>query len=297
MATTKDDIFAISRRDVLTLGASGLVLAGAPGVLAAAAPRRIPIALQLYSVRGDCAKDFDGTLAKVAEMGFEGVEFAGYHSYAKNPDGLRKKLDQLKLKAAGTHIGAGSFAPDKLQETVAFHKTIGCRFLIVPGDKRFTDPDGSKEYAKAMTDAAAALKAHGLSCGHHNHTGEFKAADGGKTYWDLFAERTSKDVILQQDMGWTTMAGLVPAELVRRYPGRTKTCHIKPKVPKGVQGKNFIIGQDATDWKSAIRACQEVGGTEWLTVEQEDYPDGLSPLDATKKSLDGLKKILAEMKA
>src|SRR5262249_31063595 len=159
------------------------------GTRVSAAPRRIPLALQLYSVREDCARDFDGTLAKVAAMGFEGVEFAGYHNYAKDPDGLRKKLDQLKLKAAGTHIRAAAFAADKLAETVAFHKTIGCRFLIVAGDRRFTDPEGSKEYAKALNDGAVALKPHGMSCGHHNHTDEFKMADG-KTYWDLFAERT-----------------------------------------------------------------------------------------------------------
>lgn len=290
MATPKHDTFTVSRRDVIKLGASGLVIAAAGPSLAA--PRRLPIALQLWSVRNDLAKDFDGTLAKVAEMGFEGVEFAGYHKYAKDPDGLRKKLDELKLKAEGTHIGAGSFAPDKIKDTIAFHKTIGCRFLVVPGDKRFTDPEGSKEYAKVMNDAAAALKPEGLWCGHHNHTGEFKAIDK-TTYWDLFAQRTSKDVILQQDMGWTSVANLNPAELVRRYPGRTRTCHIKAKVPKGKE----IIGQDSTDWKSAIRACQEVGGTEWLAVEQEDYPNGLSPLEATKKSLEGLKKLLGEMKS
>src|SRR3712207_5432916 len=134
------------RRALLRLGGVGIVALSAPRVVAAPAKRarRIPIAVQLYSVRDACSKDFDGTLKQIAEMGFEGVEFAGYHKYAEDPEGLRKKLDELKLKAAGTHIRAEAFGPDKLKKTIAFHKTIGCRFLIVPGDKRFTDPDKSQ---------------------------------------------------------------------------------------------------------------------------------------------------------
>ncbi len=283
----------ISRRDALKAGALALA-APRIGILQAA-PRKLPIGLQLYSVRADCAKDFDGTLAKVAEMGFEGVEFAGYHSYAGNAEGLRKKLDQLKLKAEGAHLGAGNFAPEKLKQTVAFHKTLGCKFLILPGDGRYTHPEKSKEYAKWITDLAAALKADGMYTGHHNHTKEFEKAPGevDKTYFDLFAERTSKDVIIQQDCGWTVMAGLDPIAMMKKYPGRMRTTHIKPKLPKNSPaGKKALIGQDVTDWKAVVQACGDIGGTEWLVLEQEDYPDGMSPLEATKASLAGLKKLL-----
>jgi sugar phosphate isomerase/epimerase len=281
-----------SRRALLAGGAAGLAgLAGPRLARAAAKPRTIPIALQLWSVRDEVGKDLDGTLKKVAEMGFQGVEFAGYHKYKDDPAGLRKKLDELGLKAAGTHIPAGSFEPDKIGKTIEFHKALGCRFLIVPGDRRFNDPEKSKEYARLLTDAAVALKKEGLFCGHHNHTQEFDKV-GDKTYWDLFAERTSKDVILQQDIGWTTMAGLDPVALVKRHPGRTRTCHIKAKLPKGTQGKRPILGEDVVDWKRVIAALAASGGTEWLVVEQEDYPDGLSPMETTKRSLDGLKKIL-----
>jgi sugar phosphate isomerase/epimerase len=300
----------ISRRRILRFGASGLVLVSAPSFVLAAAKAKskgkagvkpgakaaaLPVALQLYSVRKDCAADFPGTLAKVAEMGFEGVEFAGYHNYEKDPEGLRKKLDELKLKVAGAHVRTDLMMGEAREKTIAFHKAIGCRFLIVPADKRFMDPATAKDYARTMTEIAAALKPHGMFCGYHNHAREMAAAGDAaapeKTHWDLFAERTPKEVILQQDMGWTTVAGLDPAAVVRRHPGRTRSCHIKAKTPKGKE----IIGEDSTDWRSAIRACQEVGSTEWLILEQEDYPDGLSPLDATKKSLAGLKKILADL--
>lgn len=289
----------ITRRQALGWAAAGTLGLGLNRSLRAASRdpqgRRIPIGVQLYSVRTDCAKDFDATLAKVAEIGFEGVEFAGYYKYSKDPEGLRKKLDQLGLKAAGTHVGAGSLVGDALKQTVAFHKTIGCRFLICPGDRRFTDPEKSKEFAELMNRAAEALREEGLFCGYHNHVDEFTKKDGDKNYWDLFAERTSKEVLLQLDVGHARFAGLDPAEVARKHPGRTKSTHMKGRLPRGAEGKKPFIGQDTIDWKALISACYEVAGTEWFVVEQEDYPDGLSPMECTRISFEGLTKILKEM--
>jgi sugar phosphate isomerase/epimerase len=287
------DLGGMTRRDALKATAAGLVAVGFPSA-GWLSQKRIPIGLQLYSVRRDCGKDIDASLKQVADMGFEGVEFAGYYKYKSDAKGLKKKLDELGLKAAGTHIGANSFAGDKLKATIEFHQTIGCQFLIVPGDGRFTHPEKSKEFADLMNKAAAELKPLGLFCGYHNHTKEFKKHED-KTYWDLFAERTSKDVILQQDVGWTKTAGLDPAALVRRYPGRTRTTHFKASTSKGAKDLKHFIGQDAVDWKPVITACYEVGGTEWFTVEQEAYPDGKTPMECCRISLENLKKILAEM--
>lgn len=253
----------------------------------ASSPR---ISVQLYSVRDDCAKNFDAALAQVAKMGFAGVEFAGYHQYNGKAKELRQKLNELNLAAAGTHIGTGSFRGDELKRTIEFHQLLGCKFLMVPGDKDFTDPEKSKALAETFNQTAAALKPLGMFCGYHNHKNEFKK-DGDKTYWDLFAERTSKDVVLQQDCGWTAAAGLNPAELVRRYPGRTKITHFKPTVVNNEPGKKPILGEDSVDWVAVLAACREAGGTEWITVEQEIYPDGKSPMACTELSLAGLKKI------
>jgi|APGre2960657505_1045072.scaffolds.fasta_scaffold07670_4 sugar phosphate isomerase/epimerase len=254
---------------------------------AASQPR---ISVQLYSVRNDCAKDFDAALAQIAKMGFAGVEFAGYHKYGGKAKELRQKLDDLKLVAAATHIGTGNFRGDALKKTSEFHQIIGCKYLIVPGDGDFTHPEKSKALAETFNQATETLKPLGMFCGYHNHTAEFKK-EGDKTYWDLFAERTSKDVVLQQDCGWSAAAGLNPAELVRRHPGRTKTTHFKPTVVKNEPGKKAILGQDSVDWAAVLKACREVGGTEWVSVEQENYPDGKSPMECTELSLAGLKKI------
>jgi sugar phosphate isomerase/epimerase len=282
----------ISRRIFLGIaGAAPLAWAiGRSLPLAAAGP--IPVALQLYSVRGDCAKNFDTALEQVAAMGFQGVEFAGYYGYAGKGADLAARLKTLNLKAAGTHVQMPGLRGDALKATIDFHQAIGCKFLVVPGDAAFTDPEKSKALADEFNQLALTLKPLGMACGYHNHVNEFKK-DGDKTFWDLFAERTSKDVILQQDCGWTMAAGFDPAAYIRKYPGRTKTTHFKPTVREGDTGKKAIVGQDSVDWKAVYKACTEVGGTEWIVLEQETYPDGKSPMDCTRESFAGLKAILS----
>lgn len=291
----------LSRRQFLVSSLlAATAAAGLPGRGWAAEPagkRNFKISLQLYSVRGDCGKDFDAVLEKVAKMGFEGVEFAGYHSYAGKGAELRKRLDGLGLKAAGTHIGTNSFRDDAFQKTVDFHQAIGCKYLMVPHDGDFTNPEKSKVLAEFFTKTAEKLKPLGMYCGYHNHAPEFQKKDGDKSYWDLFAERTSQDVVLQQDCGWTVAAGFNPAEYVKKYPGRSRIVHYKPTVVKADEaaGKKAIFGQDSVDWKSVIEACNSVGGTEWTTIEQERYPDGKSPMECTELSFQGMKKMLADM--
>jgi len=281
----------LTRRSFLGIAGTAPLAWALSGPAPACKVRRIPIALQLYSVRGDCKQNFDAALDEVAGMGFEGVEFAGYYGYAGKAAELRERLDALKLKAAGTHISLDTMQGDALKSTIEFHQAIGCRFLIVPGNPAFTDPEKSKPLADTFNQLAATLKPLGMFCGYHNHTGEFKK-DGDKTYWDLFAERTSKDVILQQDCGWTWAAGFDPAAYVLKYPGRTKTAHIKPTVRKEDIAKKAILGQDSVDWPAVLTACASKGGTEWFVLEQESYPDGKTPMACTRESLAGLKALL-----
>ncbi len=283
-----------TRRSLLKAAGLGALAWALPGELRAAAARRIPIAAQLYSVRGDCARNFDAALEQIARMGFKGVEFAGYYNYEGKPKELKKKLKQLKLKVAGTHIDTRLIRGEALKSTIEFHKTIGCKFLIVPSDRDFTNPERSKALAETFNEAARILKPLGMACGAHNHTAEFNK-DGEKTYWDLFAERTSRDVVLQQDCGWTVTAGLDPVAFIKKYPGRTRTAHFKPAVVGPDKSRKAILGQDSVDWPAVIAACASVGKTEWFIIEQETYPDGRPPMECTAQSLAGLRKIIAEM--
>ena len=279
------------RRFVVSSVLGAAAVAAGRSLAAPVTTGKIPISVHLYSVRDACAKDFDGTLAELAKMGFVGVEFAGYHSYSGKPKELRAKLDALGLKAAATHIGTPTLRGDALQKTIDFHQQIGCKYLIVPGDGDFTNPEKSQALAEFFNEIAAKLKPHGMACGYHNHTGEF-AKIGDTNHWELFAKRTSGDVILQLDCGWATAAGQDCAELMQRHPGRMKVVHIKPAVIKGEAGKKAIFGQDSVNWPPILNACREFGGTEWLTLEQEVYPDGRSPMQCTQLSLAALTKSL-----
>ncbi len=279
----------ISRRSFVknsALAAGALV---GSRVLAADAMRHIPLSVQLYSVRDDCAKDFDATLAALAKMGFKAVEFAGYHKYTGKPKELRAKLDELGLKVAASHMSTNVLRGDALQQTVEFHQQIGCKYLIVPGDFAFNLPQKSKELAEFFNQTAARLKPLGMACGYHNHKSEFVKAEDSN-YWELFAARTCQDVILQLDCGWAAAAGQDCADLMKRHAGRMKVVHIKPIVFGDATGKKAIFGQDSVNWSPVLAACREVGGTEWLTLEQEYYPDDKSPLECTALSLEALKK-------
>ena len=299
MANERVQVVGCSRREMLKMTAAGAVVAAGGATLARAAKppakKKIRIALQLYSVRGDCGRDFDKTVERVAKMGYDGVEFAGYHKYGGKAKELKKLLDGLGLKAAATHVGFNTFGGNNVQKTIDFHKAIGCKYLVCPGDGRFTNKERSKELAEGFNKAAANLKPHGLFCGYHNHSREMGKAEGDKTWWDLFAERTTKDVVLQQDVGWTANAGKDPELFVRKYPGRSGVLHFKTHVARGDRDQTPIIGQDAIKWKPLIAACYEVGGTEWFTIEQERYVKGKGPLECSELSLKGLKAILKEM--
>ena len=123
-----------SRRDFIeTTAAAAAFAATSPINLFAAdsyGGNKIPFALQLYSVRNDCAKDLDSTVAAVAKMGYKAVEFAGY--YGRDAKSLRKLLDDVGLKCCGTHIGLDTLLGDNLPKTVEFNRTLGNPFLIVP---------------------------------------------------------------------------------------------------------------------------------------------------------------------
>src|SRR5690606_20123333 len=113
--------------------------------------------------------------------------------------------------------------------------------------------------------------------------------------WDVIGKNTSSEVIMQQGVGWTDGADKDPSDLINAYPGRTITTHYQAAAPYPANTANAIDGQDTTNWQSLITANREVGGTLWLVVEQEVYPDGMTPLQSVEASLKGLQKVIAEM--
>ena len=252
------------------------------------------LSVQLWSVKDELKADFKGTLQSLADMGFDGVEFAGdFGPYANDPAGLKAFLAEIGLVASGAHVGMDKMTAEKLMQTAAFYLALGAPTLVVPWDDRAMQADGIDEMVSELTRVSEALRPYGLKTGYHNHAPEFEPYKDG-TFWDYLASNTPQDVVLQLDVGWATAAGKEAAVYIRKYPGRTYTTHIKAGMPEGTKGKQPIIGKDIADWPVILDALYEVGGTHWLVVEQEVYPKGMTPMQSVKASLKGLQGYLAK---
>lgn len=247
------------------------------------------IGLQLFSIREACARDLPGTLKAVAEMGYEGVEFAGY--YGRSASELRELLDKFGLEPAGTHIGIDAIRDEKLEETIRFHRELGLKYLIVPWipeDMR-NSRDSWLRTARFFNLVSEKVKREGFLVGYHNHTEEFKRFDG-ETGWEIFAKATVPEVVLQLDVGNAMHGGVSMDDIlgyIRRFPGRSGTIHLKEFSRRDPQA---ILGEGEVRWRELLEACLKVGGTEWFIVEQESYK--YPPLECVKLCLRNLKQIL-----
>jgi hypothetical protein len=157
---------------------------------------RIPIALQLYSVREDAARDLQAVLAAVADMGYEGVEFAGY--YGHDARTIRNWLDAYGLKVAGAHVGIETLLGDERERTVEFHQILGNTTLVVPGlaEQWRSSRAAWLKTAATLNEIAVALKPYGMRTGYHNHHIEFVPMEG-ELPWDTLFGNTTDDVIMQ----------------------------------------------------------------------------------------------------
>jgi len=255
------------------------------------------VALQLYSIRDYIRKNgIEKALADVAAIGYKGVEFAGY--WGKNAKQLKKILDDNGLVACGTHVGRGDFGPDKVKATCEFNLEFGNTTIICPGGGNFPGKGQNLDdflkmlveyYNKAAVDAAK----FGCKIGLHNHTGEFdRKLKDGTTYWDYFFSNTTKNVCMQQDVGWTTCAGYDPCEQYVKYPGRSPSLHAKENgMGKGVKKFDAILGQPGqpgakgVEWDRLFKATDK-DGVKWYVVECERHAGSLA---AVKPSFEFLK--------
>ena len=250
---------------------------------------KIPIAIQLFSIREDCARDLPGTLEAVANMGYDGVEFAGYHGRSANE--LRKMLDDLKLKVAGTHLWIETLLGDEFDKTIEFNRILGNKFLIVPAfpeDKR-KSKSGWLEMAQIMNEIAVKLRPEGMRVGYHNHAIEFQQLEG-EMPWDTFFGATVRDVVMQLDTGNAIGGGLTPdgiLAIIKKYPGRANTIHLREF---SSTNDRAIIGEGDIKWKELFSLCQTIGGTEWYVVEQGSKT--LPPLECARRCIQNLRKML-----
>jgi len=278
-----------TRREILKVGgaaaASALVLPALP-VPAWAAWKKIPVGVQLWCVRKQLATDIPGTLHALAAIGFDGVELE--NAFGKPGTEWRKHLDAVKLKACGFHHTLSELQGDKLAATIEFNQAIGNRNLIIRSlaPEVYKSADLLKKTADAVNEAAVKVRAHKMRVGYHNHFADFNRIDG-EYWWNLFADQTTKDVILQLDTGNASeLTGVSLVDLIRRNAGRTVSMHVKPF---SKANPNAYLGADELDWPGIMTAAESVGGLEWYIIEYER--EGVPPLESLKANLEGFRRL------
>ena len=238
-------------------------------------------AVQMYSVRDGIknGEDLLAALGKVKEAGYEGVEFAGVQNLPAET--LKARLDELGLTAVGTHIGVDDFAPENLDRTLAYYKTLGCRCIGVGG----ADTSSEAALGKVLTVLGGACKKceeEGIRVYFHNHTHEFEPTKDGREK-GLIIDRLKEACYLQVDTYWSFYAGVDNGAFLRENRDRICLLHLKD----GVDGKPRAIGEGQNDIAGIMRAAEDIG-MEWVIVENDDpVPDGVS--DVTR-SIQYLKK-------
>jgi sugar phosphate isomerase/epimerase len=260
------------------------------------------IGLQLYTVRHLLKQDFDGTIAKVAQVGYKEVEFAGYEG--RTPQDVRKLLDSNKLTAPSAHFDY-NIIENKLPETIEACKTIGHTFIVCPWiDVKQRNAEGWKGVADAFNKAGATTQKAGIQFCYHNHAFEFEPAEGlgGKVPYDfLLANTDSKLVKMEMDLCWTTVGNQDPLKYFAAYPGRFPLVHVKDWTSKDGAGQEHDgatgpsskpghmtnVGQGEIDWKRIFAKSSEAGIQHYF-VENDDTK---SPFEDIKISYDYLAKL------
>jgi sugar phosphate isomerase/epimerase len=278
-----------TRRDILKIGsaaAAASILAPARPLKALAAWKRVPIGTQLWCVRKQLATDIPGTLGALAVAGFDAVELE--NAFGKPGSEWRTHLDASRLKACGFHHTLAELQGDKLPATIEFNQAIGNPYLIIRSlaPDVYKSADLLKKTADAVNAAAERVKPYKMRVGYHNHTTDFNRING-EYWWNLFADQTTKDVILQLDTGNASeLTGVSLVDLVRRNAGRTVTMHVKPYSKKD---PNAYLGADELDWPGIMTAAESVGGVEWYIIEYEK--EGAPPVEALRANLERFKKL------
>ncbi len=242
----------------------------------------IPVAVQLYSIRDLCAKDLPAALSMVKSIGYNTVEFAGYHD--RSAYDLRKMLDDNGLTCCGTHIGMDKLTGDNLARTIDFHHILGCNYLVVPGipkEKRDTVVHIAQT-ARWFNELTETLAPEGMQTGYHAHGDDF-AKVGDRSAWDILFASTVTDVIMQMDVGNAASGGDDPLATLKRFPGRAHSVHLK----EFGGPKDAIIGEGTLPWKDILSYCGTQGGTKCFVVEYEC--EGPSVADALRRSREFLK--------
>lgn len=248
---------------------------------------KLPIALQLYTVRDEIARDFAGTLRQVADIGYRSVELAGYGGLAAGE--MKSLLDSLGLGVAGSHVGLDALDKD-IEGVIAYNTTIGNRYVVCPWlpEERLRNVAACGEVAGAFNRIGERLKAAGLSFAYHNHAFEFKRVEGDVYAYDVLMNACDPALVkIEMDTFWVKKGGEEPGDYLRKYAGRVPLIHLKDMTP-GADGTFAEVGEGVMDFDAIFNAAGEAGG-EYYIVEQDRCQR--PPLESVRISFENLKKM------
>lgn len=255
------------------------------------------IGVQVYSVRDFAEKDFAGTMKKIKEMGYDGVELAG--DYGLSAAYIKKTLGELDLVPISAHVPMVDMY-EKPEEIFPFYQEIGFRYIVVPymEEKYRPGTDAFPKTIEMIREIAENAKKHGMLLLYHNHDFEFVKLDG-KYALDVLYETVSADLLATEiDTCWVKVAGEDPAAYVAKYAGRAPVVHLKDfykqngasqdgmyeligiekKVKASAAFEFRAVGHGMQSFPPVIDAA-EMAGAEWVVVEQDRPSQGLTSLE------------------
>ncbi len=252
------------------------------------------VGVQLYTVRDLMKDDFDGTIAKVAQIGYKEVEFAGY--FGRTGQQVRAAVDKNGLKAPSTHIQYDEL-DDKFPSVIETSKTIGMDYIVCPWipEELRKSPDIWKQASEKFNKCGEQTKKAGIQFAYHNHWFEFLPVDGKLPYDELLAMCDANLVKMELDLCWITTAGVDPLKYFDKYPGRFPLVHVKDlkKLPVITAGgpQNFgdtvdltEVGSGIIDWKKIFAQSKKAGIKHYIV--EHDHPK--EPLASIKTSYEYL---------
>jgi sugar phosphate isomerase/epimerase len=281
------------------LGMSAAAFAAAP-FASAFAQRHIPLGLQLYTVRADLAKDYEGTMKKLKDIGIRHVQ-ANLTMAGKTSAEQRKLYNSMGFVWESVHAGGDGLRAN-LQATIDEAKGVGiknitCSFPLYPVDRAqiMAGPtvDDWKRNADAFNKAGAACKAAGMSFGYHNHNLEFRKI-GDVVPYDLLLKETDPALVgMEMDIGWVVAGGADPVAYLTKYPSRYISVHIKDLKNEGIPNTNMkmtsaIIGKGIIDWSKVLPAVKKSAvQSAYLELEEPYDPSPIGMVQASAEYLKG----------
>jgi sugar phosphate isomerase/epimerase len=300
-----------SRRTFIAQAGLLSVAAMLPAGRALARPLPAPLGVQLWTVKEELARDFDGTLRALGKLGYRRIESAGW--YGRSARQFREALRAAGLECVSAHHGLQDLI-DHTDERLAFARKVGVRYVVASSPAPRRPIPSGKDWNVALAEAmsladwqanaealdriGARARAMGLRFGYHNHAAEFVAYERKLPIDEIVRLTDPRNVVLELDIGWVAGAGYDPAETIRRYAPRVHLLHIKDIKATGLvpgriaaDARSTVVGEGMIDWRGVFAAARAAPLHSYFVEQEEPFSE--PPLEALAKSAAYLRALSA----